>query len=184
MQDKKEPKKDNKKNLSPDARYHRRIEIFLVFPIFSLAVIYLLLMLPLFSVTPILGVGSLPWHQNYFLSKFEIFWQPICAVFYFLAGAELLTRDNFSRKRLFCNLAVGCSLIEALVLNIYLPIATRVQIAQHGIFIDGIFTSKDPYSLFGTILYIAIPLFSLILVNLFFAKPAQSADQISKKTSA
>jgi hypothetical protein len=148
---------------------------------FATGAIYLILMLPLFYITPIFGVGEHVgnWPANGFLSNFEIAWQPICAVFYFLAFAKIIApRKIFAGKstKIFANLPLIASLIEALVLNIYQIVGTRISRN----FVDGIFTANSEYSIFSAVIYISFTLVAIAFVNHYF--DGDEPLDISRKT--
>lgn len=158
-------------------RFSRRnSDLLLAMIFFAMGVIYLLLMLPLFYITPIFGVGNPSWPSNGFLSIFEIFWQPICAFLYLLAAWKIFRRQD-SRVQVFANLPLFASLIEALVLNIYQIIATRFSRN----FVDGIFTSHAHYSIVSAFVYIALPVVTIAFVNHYFANFSRSHTALHSK---
>lgn len=158
-------------------RFSRRnSDLLLAIILFAVGVIYLLLMLPLFYITPIFGVGNSSWPPNGFLSTFEIFWQPICAILYFLAAWKIFRRKD-ERTQIFANLPLFASLIEALVLNVYQIIATRVSQK----FVDGIFTSNAHYSMISAFVYIALPIVTIAFVNHYFVNSSRDNVALHSK---
>lgn len=136
---------------------------------FVTGIIYIVLMLPLFKIGPVMGVGDPSWPPNGWLSNFEIVWQPVCAILYFVASWGLIMHrpSKIAGADLWLiNSPLIASLIEALTLNVYQIIATRVS----SNFVDGIFTSHQPYSLLAAAIYIALPIIAIILVDHLFAK--------------
>lgn len=137
---------------------------------FATGIIYLILMLPLFQIGPVLGVGDPSWPPNGWLSNFEIVWQPVCAILYFAAGWRLIAHrpDKIAgAELLLIDSPLLASLVEALTLNIYQLIATRVSRN----FVDGIFTSSRLYSWLAAAIYVALPIAAIAVVNRLLAKP-------------
>ena len=140
------------------------MRLFIVVVLAFTGIMYLVLMLPLFHIAAILGIGELPPAPNGPLSTFEIFWQPICAIAYFVAAWHLSIGSKYARISM--NIAMAGTLIEALVLNVTIFFASRVTTD----FRDGIFFSAGPYPLSKAVGFIAAALAALILLNFYFAK--------------
>ncbi len=148
----------------------RNSDILLASLFIFMGFIYLILMLPLFYIAPIFGVGDHVgnWPQNGFLSFFEIIWQPICAVFYFLAALKIMRpKKYFANKsqRFIACLPLFASFFEALMLNFYQIIGTRISRN----FVDGIFTSQAEYSIFSAVIYISLPVVAVAFINHYFS---------------
>ena len=127
--------------------------------------LYLILLLPTIGIS-ILGVPAAKPETWGFLTWFEVFWQPICAGFYFLAAWQISRRKHSAK--LFTLIAIGCTVFEALMLNIYQFFATR-----QGILNDGIFQNSNEYPLAKVIIFVGFAIGAWLVVFFYFQKSSR-----------
>ncbi|MCL2869930.1 hypothetical protein FWF48_03970 [Candidatus Saccharibacteria bacterium] len=133
---------------------------------------YIVLLLPMMDIS-VLGIPAASIRTWGPLTWFEMFWQPITAGFYITAAIMIWQRKNLAK--VFTKVAISCTVVEALVLNIGL-----VWITRRGIMNDGIFQNSDIYSLSKALFFIGFSVSALWLITRYFDTSKKTKEVLTK----